>query len=149
MPQAYTKDQLVEQPATGLFPQLGWQTVSALDETITQIGQRWRSRFNALPPTLRRQAVAVGNATAGALALRPRNKAAYFYPNSAWFTPMHGGSYEFFSHPGVRDLDARVIMHYYAIRANLLVIKGVRIKERTSVLRRNRPLYCKAPKTAE
>lgn len=60
------------------------------------------------------EAVAVGNATARALAFRPRNKAAYFYPNSAWFTPMPGGSYEFFSQPGVRDLDARVMMHYYA-----------------------------------
>lgn len=60
------------------------------------------------------EAVAVGNATARALTFRPRNKAAYFYPNSAWFTPMPGGSYEFFSQPGVRDLDARVMMHYYA-----------------------------------
>jgi len=27
----YTEDQLVEQPAIGLFAALGWQTVSALD----------------------------------------------------------------------------------------------------------------------
>jgi hypothetical protein len=27
---AYTEDQLVEQPATGLFTELGWQTVSAV-----------------------------------------------------------------------------------------------------------------------
>lgn len=26
---AYTEDQLVEQPAIGLFAELGWQTVSA------------------------------------------------------------------------------------------------------------------------
>jgi type I restriction enzyme R subunit len=31
---AYTEDQLVEQPAIGLFAALGWQTVSALDETF-------------------------------------------------------------------------------------------------------------------
>lgn len=29
---AYTEDQLVEQPAIGLFAELGWQTVSALEE---------------------------------------------------------------------------------------------------------------------
>jgi len=31
---AYTEDQLVEQPAIGLFAALGWQTVSAQDETF-------------------------------------------------------------------------------------------------------------------
>jgi type I restriction enzyme R subunit len=30
----YTEDQLVEQPAIGLFAELGWMTVSALDETF-------------------------------------------------------------------------------------------------------------------
>ena len=34
MPHAYAEDQLVEQPAIGLFAQLGWQTVSALEETF-------------------------------------------------------------------------------------------------------------------
>ena len=29
MPHAYTEAQLVEQPAIGLFAELGWQTVSA------------------------------------------------------------------------------------------------------------------------
>lgn len=33
-PHAYTEDQLVEQPAIGLFAALGWQTVSAQDETF-------------------------------------------------------------------------------------------------------------------
>jgi hypothetical protein len=32
MPHAYTEDQLVEQPAIGLFAELGWTTVSALKE---------------------------------------------------------------------------------------------------------------------
>ena len=32
MPHAYTEDQLVEQPAIGLFGELGWATVSALEE---------------------------------------------------------------------------------------------------------------------
>ena len=34
MPHAYSEDQLVEQPAIGLFSELGWQTVSALEETF-------------------------------------------------------------------------------------------------------------------
>jgi len=33
-PHAYTEDQLVEQPAIGLFTALGWQTVSAIEETF-------------------------------------------------------------------------------------------------------------------
>lgn len=33
-PHAYTEDQLVEQPAIGLFSALGWETVSALEETF-------------------------------------------------------------------------------------------------------------------
>jgi len=32
MPHAYTEDQLVEQPAIGLFAELGWTTMSALEE---------------------------------------------------------------------------------------------------------------------
>ena len=34
MSHAYTEDQLVEQPAIGLFATLGWQTVSAMEETF-------------------------------------------------------------------------------------------------------------------
>src|SRR5665213_1827272 len=33
-PHAYTEDQLVEQPAIALFSALGWQTVSAMEETF-------------------------------------------------------------------------------------------------------------------
>ena len=33
-PNAYTEDQLVEQAAIGLFAALGWQTVSAMEETF-------------------------------------------------------------------------------------------------------------------
>jgi len=33
-PHAYTEDHLVEQPAIGLFADLGWQTVSAMQETF-------------------------------------------------------------------------------------------------------------------
>ena len=34
MSHAYTEDQLVEQPAIGLIAALGWQTVSAMEETF-------------------------------------------------------------------------------------------------------------------
>ena len=39
---AYTEDQLVEQPAIGLFGVLGWQTVSALEETFGPEGSLGR-----------------------------------------------------------------------------------------------------------
>ena len=35
---AYTEDQLVEQPAIALFAELGWATVSALEETFGAVG---------------------------------------------------------------------------------------------------------------
>jgi type I restriction enzyme R subunit len=38
VPHAYTEDQLVEQPAIGLFAELGWQTVSAMEETFGATG---------------------------------------------------------------------------------------------------------------
>ena len=38
MPHAYTEDQLVEQPAIGLFAELDWQTVSAMEETFGATG---------------------------------------------------------------------------------------------------------------
>ena len=38
MAHAYTEDQLVEQPAIGLFADLGWQTLSAMEETLGATG---------------------------------------------------------------------------------------------------------------
>jgi type I restriction enzyme R subunit len=38
MSHAYTEDQLVEQPAIGLFATMGWQTVSAMEETFGPAG---------------------------------------------------------------------------------------------------------------
>jgi hypothetical protein len=60
------------------------------------------------------EAAAVGNATARAITFRSRQKDAYYYPDSAWCTPFIGGSYQFLSQPGVRDLDARTFFFYYA-----------------------------------
>jgi hypothetical protein len=59
-------------------------------------------------------AAAIGNATARASVFRSRQSDAYLYPNSAWFTCFIGGSYQFDSQPGVRNLDARVHFIYYA-----------------------------------
>lgn len=36
---AYTEDQLVEQPAIGLFAELGWSTVSAMEEILGPDGR--------------------------------------------------------------------------------------------------------------
>jgi hypothetical protein len=60
------------------------------------------------------ESVAVGNATARAIVFKNRMKDAYFYPNSAWCTAFIGGSHEFLAQPGVRNLDARTMMFYYA-----------------------------------
>jgi hypothetical protein len=60
------------------------------------------------------EAAAVGNATARAILFRTPMKAAYYYPNSAWIATFVGGSYEFLSQPGVRNLDARTLFFYYA-----------------------------------
>jgi hypothetical protein len=60
------------------------------------------------------EAMAVGNATARAITFRPRMDGVYYYPDRKWFTSFPGGSYEFLTQPGVRNLDARVLFHYYA-----------------------------------
>ena len=60
------------------------------------------------------ESAAVGNATARAIVFKSPLKDAYFYPESAWCTPFVGGSHEFLAQPGVRNLDARTMMFYYA-----------------------------------
>jgi hypothetical protein len=60
------------------------------------------------------EAAEVGNATARSILFRTRMKEAPLYPNSAWITTFVGGSYEFLSQPGVRNLDARTLFFYYA-----------------------------------
>jgi hypothetical protein len=60
------------------------------------------------------EAVAVGNATARTITFKTRMKEAYIYTDRAWFECFVGGSYEFLSQPGVRNLDARDHFLYYA-----------------------------------
>ena len=70
MPHAYTEDQLVEQPAIGLFSELGWTTASALEETFGATGTlqretkgdvvlaaRLRVALEKLNPTLPSEAI--------------------------------------------------------------------------------------------
>ena len=67
---AYSEDQLVEKPAIGLFADLGWQTLSALDETFGAGGllgretrgevvlvERLRAALCKLNPTLPAEAI--------------------------------------------------------------------------------------------
>ena len=67
---AYTEDQLVEQPAIGLFAEMGWQTVSALDEVLgpggslgretrgeVVLGERLRAALERLNPELPTEAI--------------------------------------------------------------------------------------------
>ena len=52
---AYSEDQLVEQPAIGLYSALGWQTVSALEETFGvggTLGRETRGEMVLLPRLL-------------------------------------------------------------------------------------------------
>jgi hypothetical protein len=58
------------------------------------------------------EAVAVGNAAARAISFRGRDPRAYYYEGSGWFTAFVGGSHEFRTESGARDLDARTMFHY-------------------------------------
>jgi hypothetical protein len=59
------------------------------------------------------EAVAIGNATARAILVQPREKAAYFYPDSdsAWVMAYFGKDV-FFEVDGARNLDARTNFFY-------------------------------------
>jgi hypothetical protein len=56
-------------------------------------------------------AATVGSATARAILFKPRDPAAYLYPDSAWMTPLMGGGIQFMRN-SARLLDARVAFHY-------------------------------------
>jgi len=58
------------------------------------------------------EAAAVGDATARAIAFAMRQKADFYYENSAWQLPFIGG-YKFEDQPGVFNLDG-YIMYYFA-----------------------------------
>jgi type I restriction enzyme R subunit len=73
MPHVYTEDQLVEQPAIGLFAELGWETMSALEEIFGPGGTlsrdakgqavlppRLRAALERLNPSLSQEAISAG-----------------------------------------------------------------------------------------
>ena len=93
-PHAYTEDQLVEQPAIGLFAELGWQTVSAQEETFGPTGTLGREtkgevvllgrlraaleRLNpALPPEALANAVDELTRDRSAMSLEAANREVY------------------------------------------------------------------------
>ena len=57
--------------------------------------------------------IAVGNATARSIWLKPRDPSAYLYKNSGWYTGFVGGSYQWLKNGG-RYLDARTLFFYSA-----------------------------------
>ena len=61
-------------------------------------------------------AVAIGNATARAIAFRPRLEGTFYYPNSAWAAAFVGGDYQWLKDGGAggRNLDARTLFFYQA-----------------------------------
>lgn len=93
-PHAYTEDQLVEQPAIGLFADLGWQTVSAMQETFGPGGTlgretsgevvlvaRLRAALIQLNPTLPAEAITTAMDELGrdrsAMSLEAANREVY------------------------------------------------------------------------
>jgi len=107
-PHAYTEDQLVEQPAIGLFASLGWETVSAQDETFGAGGtlgretrgevvlvERLRAaliRFNpALPPEAISSAIDALVRDRSAMNLEAANREMYrlFKDGVAVLVPDH------------------------------------------------------------
>ena len=94
MPHAYSEDQLVEQPAIGLFAELGWTTVSALDETFGENGtllretkgevvlvSRLREALERLNPSLPPEAITAVvdelNRDRSAMSLEAANREVY------------------------------------------------------------------------
>jgi hypothetical protein len=59
------------------------------------------------------EAAAVGDATARAIAFKMRQKADYYYENSAWRLPFLGG-YKFEDQPGVFNFDGYIMYYFLA-----------------------------------
>ena len=100
-------DLVQEEGATTMGPEIAGQ--------IAAIGIEKGKPFkpDARMKKILTEAIAIGNATARAIAFDSREDAAYFYgKQSAWYTPFFS-SYEFES-DGVRMLDARTTFFYLA-----------------------------------
>ena len=76
------------------------------------------------------EAMKVGNATARAVWLKPRDKSAYFFEDRQWYSGFIGGDYRWLNGDGMsgRNLDARTLFFYFATvntPAMVLEIPGV------------------------
>ena len=72
--------------------------------------------------------VAIGNATARALLLRPRDKTAFYYPDRQWFSAFVGGDYRWLiaGGEGGRNLDSRTAFFYgYTLNTPAMVLEMV------------------------
>ena len=74
--------------------------------------------------------VAVGNATARAIWLKPRDKKAFFFDDRQWYSGFIGGDYRWLDIDGMRgrNMDARTLFFYFATvntPAMVLEIPGV------------------------
>ena len=72
------------------------------------------------------EAVAVGNAMARSIWLKPRDRDAYLYENSGWYTAFVGGSWQWLRDDGKggRYLDARTMFFYMAtVNTPAMVLK--------------------------
>jgi hypothetical protein len=99
-------DNLVQaEPADALDPELTGQ--------LAAIGIVKGKPFNpdARMKRILTDAATVGSATARAILFKPRDPAAYLYPDSGWFNPLMGGGH-LFMRSGARLLDARTAFHY-------------------------------------
>ena len=68
------------------------------------------------------EAAAIANASSRAIVFRSRNKDLYFYDDRQWYSPLAGGSHEFYDNGG-RVLDDRISFHYYATGITPLMTK--------------------------
>ena len=68
------------------------------------------------------EAAAIANASARAILFRPRDKKVYFYDDRQWYSPLAGGSHEFYNR-GERVLDDRAMFHYYATGITPFMVK--------------------------
>jgi type I restriction enzyme R subunit len=117
MPHAYSEDQLVEQPAIGLFAELGWGTVSAMEETFGITGtllretkgevvlvSRLRAALERLNPALPPEAItaAVDELTRdrSAMSLEAANREVYLLLKEGIKVSMADTGTDSTPHPG-------------------------------------------------
>lgn len=101
---------LQKEPISFLSPELRGQAAA--------IGLQKGKPFepNARLKSILQDAVAVGNATARAISLRPRTENTYLFEGKQWYTGFVGKDYQWFKDKGMggRNLDARTLFFYSA-----------------------------------